>query len=85
MDAASMTHDPEIAELLRDAAKVLHDEEWWMSCDTSEEAYYNALIAFKAKWFSGDRSERLKDYIDKDIEKLRGELYALIGSKVVDE
>lgn len=27
VDAAGMTHDPEFAELLRDAAKVLHDEE----------------------------------------------------------
>lgn len=83
-DAASMTHDPEFAELLRDAAKVLHDEEWWMSCDMSKETYLETLAAFKAKWFSGDRSERLKGYIDKDIEKLRGELYALIGAKVVD-
>jgi hypothetical protein len=84
-DAARVTHDPEFAELLRDAAKVLHDEEWWMSGDTSEEAYYNALIAFKAKWFHGDRNERLKGYIDKNIKELRGELYALIGAKVVSE
>ena len=82
-DAARMTYDQEFAELLRDAAKVLHDEGWWMSGDTSEEAYYSTLAAFKAKWFSGDRSERLKGYIDKDIEELRGELYALIGAKLV--
>ena len=80
-DAASMTHDPEFAELLRDAAKVLHDEEWWMSCDTSRETYLETLSAFRAKWFCCDRTERLKGYIDKDIEKLRGELYALIGVK----
>lgn len=84
-DAASMTHDPEFAELLRDAAKVLHDEEWWLSCDTSKETYLETLAAFKAKWFCGDRAERLKGYIDKDIEKLREELYALIGAKVVGE
>ena len=76
-----MTHDPEFAELLRDAAKVLHDEEWWMSADTCKETYLETLASFKAKWFGGDRVERLKGYIDNDIEKLRGELYALIGTK----
>lgn len=80
-DAASMTHDPELAELLRDAAKVLHDEEWWMSADTCKETYLETLAEFKAKWFGGDRDERLRGYIDKDIERLRGELYSLIGAK----
>ena len=83
--AASMTNDQEFAEMLRDAAKVLHDEEWWQSCDTSRETYLETLAAFKAKWFCGDRTERLKGYIDKDIEKMREELYALIGAKVVSE
>ena len=78
-DAASMTRDPEFAELLRDAARVLHDEEWWLSCDTSKETYLESLAAFKAKWFGGDRTERLKGYIDKDMARLRAELYALIG------
>ena len=81
--AASMTHDQEFAEMLRDAAKVLHDEEWWQSCDTSKETYLETLDAFKAKWFCGDRTERLKGYIDKDLEKMREELYALIGARVV--
>lgn len=80
-DAASMTCDPEFAELLRDAAKVLHDEEWWKSCDTSKETYLETLATFKAKWLGSDRTERLKGYIDEDIERLRGELYSLIGVK----
>ena len=84
-EAASMTHDPEFAEMLRDAANVLHDEEWWLSCDTTKETYLETLAAFKTKWFCGDRTERLKGYIDEDIEKLRSELYALIGAKVVGE
>lgn len=84
-DAASMTRDPEFAELLRDAAKVLHDEEWWRSCDTSKETYLETLAEFKAKWFGSDRTERLKGYIDKDIERLRGELYSLIGVKEDDD
>lgn len=84
-DAASMTHDPEFAEMLRDASNVLHDEEWWTSCDTSKKTYLKTLAAFKAKWFCGDRDERLKGYIDKDIDKLREELYALIGVNEVGE
>ena len=84
-DAASMTHDPEFAELLHDAAKVLHDEEWWLSSDSTKEDYLEALAAFKRKWFGGDRADRLKGYIDKDMEKLRDELYALIGVEVSDD
>ena len=70
-EAASMTHDAEFADMLRDAAKVLHDEEWWMSCDYSEEDYRESLIAFKEKWFKSDRSERLIGYIEEEIEHCR--------------
>ena len=78
-EAARMTHDPEFAEMLRDVAKVLHDEEWWISADTCKETYLEELAEFKAKWFCGDRTERLKGYIDKEMGRMRGELYALIG------
>ena len=83
-DAASMTHDPEFEELLRDAAKVLHDEEWWMSCDIGKNDYLETLAWFKAKWFGGDRTERLKGYVDESMERMRGELYSLIGVREAD-
>ena len=78
-DAASMTGDAEFSELLRDAAKVLHAEEWWRSCDSSEEEYREELAKFKAKWFGGDRAERLRGYVDKEIDCARKRCYDLIG------
>ena len=32
-DAANMTYDKEISELLKDLSKLLHDEEWYHSAD----------------------------------------------------
>lgn len=84
-DAASMTQDPEFAELLHDAAKVLHAEEWWHSADSSEDEYRAELAAFKSKWFAGDRCERLKTYVDDQLNRARRECYSLIGAKVVSE
>ena len=78
-EAASKCEDAEMKDLLRDASKVLHDQEWWWSSDYSEEDYRETLAKFKAKWFSGDRSERLKGYVDESMDRLRGELYSLIG------
>lgn len=78
-DAASMTEDPEFAELLRDAAKVLHDEEWWKSCDSSYEQYRKTLAEFKSKWFGGDREERLIKYVEQEIEECRRRCMSIIG------
>lgn len=84
-DAASMTGDVEFSEMLRDAAKVLHAEEWWRSCDSSEEEYLKELAEFKAKWFKGERSERLREYVDKEIERCRKHCYSIIGPVTVDD
>lgn len=65
-EAASMCEDAELSDLLWDAAHVLHEQEWWESCDISEDAYREALAEFKAKWFGGDHRERLKGYADKE-------------------
>lgn len=78
-EAARLTADLEIRALLVDLAKLLHDEEWEQSGDYGEGAYRMALAAFKQKWFHGDRNERLKGYIDEEIESCRKTLYELIG------
>ena len=83
-EAASKCEDAEMRDLLRDAAEVLHDQEWWWSSDYSEEDYRETLAKFKAKWFAGDRTERLKGYVDESMESLRGELYSLIGVREAD-
>jgi hypothetical protein len=72
-------YDAEMNDLIKDLCKVLHDLEWWQSCDSSEEEYRKTLSAFKKKWFKGDRKQRLKGYIDEQIGIVRGQLYSLIG------
>ena len=84
-DAASMCEDVELAELLRDAAEVLHDEEWWQSGDYSEDAYRESLAKFKSKWFKGNRADRLKGYVDAEIERCRKRCYSIIGPVTPDD
>lgn len=84
-DAASVCEDVELADLLRDAAKVLHDEEWWESGDYSEDEYRESLVEFKAKWFKGNRADRLKGYVDAEIERCRKRCYSIIGSVAADD
>lgn len=72
-------HDAEMDDMIKDLCEVLHDLEWWMSGDTCEETYRKTLAKFKAKWFKGDRTTRLKGYIDKQIGVVRRELYAMLG------
>ena len=81
--AADMVEDPEIADLLKDLSDLLHDEEWWMSADYAKERYLQTLAAFKRKWFTEDRNERLKTYVDEQILQLKSSLYSLLG-KVQD-
>lgn len=83
-EASSMCEDVELSELLRDAADVLHDEEWWKSCDYSEDTYRESLAAFKAKWFGADRTDRLLGYVNAEIDRCRSKCYSLIGVKAVN-
>lgn len=72
-------YDAEMNEMIDDMCDLLHDLEWWQSCDSSEEKYRKTLAKFKAKWFKGNREERLKGYIDEQIGVVRHQLYRLIG------
>lgn len=72
-------HDEEMNDLIKDICEVLHDLEWWQSYDISEEDYRETVKKFKEKWFKRSRNERLKEYIDKKIDKTKDDLYKLIG------
>lgn len=74
-------YDPEMDDMIKDLCKVLHDLEWWQSCDIGREDYYETLRKFKEKWFKGDRQTRLKGYIDEQIGIVRDKLYELIGEE----
>lgn len=84
-EAASMCEDVELSDLLHDASKVLHDEEWWRSSDYSEDTYRKSLAEFKTKWFKGDRADRLKGYVDAEIERCRKRCYSIIGPVTIDD
>ena len=72
-------YDKEMNEMIHDLANVLHDLEWWDDGDSSEEKYRKSVADFKEKWFKGDRNERLKGYIDSEIEGCRKRCYELLG------
>ena len=72
-------YDDEMNDLIIDLEEVLHDLEWWQSGDYSEDSYRETLRKFKAKWFQADREERIKGYIDAELEQCRKSLYSLIG------
>lgn len=75
-------HDIELDDLMADVAKLAHAVEWMDSGDTCEETYRKEVAAFKKKWFTDSRDERLKGYVDEAIAKLKTELYAMIGEEV---
>ena len=43
-------YDEEMNALIKDLCKVLHDLEWWQSCDISKEDYRKTVAEFKQKW-----------------------------------
>ena len=71
-------YDAEMNDLIKDICEVLHDLEWWQSCDIEEEDYRETVKKFKEKWFKQNRDERLKEYIDKKINETKKNLYKLI-------
>ena len=71
--------DAELNDLMKDIVELAHDLEWYDSCDIDEETYFETVRKFKNKWFKESRNDRLKDYIDDEISKLKSELYKLVG------
>lgn len=74
------TYDEELDLMLIDLQQVLHDLEWWQSCDIGEETYRETLNEFKNKWF-GKRNERLKEIITTKCNELEKHLLGVIGGE----
>ena len=70
--------DREISELVFDVLDLIHEFDWYCSCDTSKETYLKAKAKFKRKWFS-NRGVRIKRTIDTAIDEVRAELYETYG------
>ena len=72
-------YDAELNEMINDLVKVLHDLEWWQSCDMSEEEYRTTVNEFKNKWLKNkETTSKIKlNLIEK---KLKESLNILKGS-----
>ena len=77
-NAIELIDDKEIRDLMKDLAEVMHDLEWATSGDYGMGTYQETLSKFKEKWFSGNRNERLKDYIKESLNNLEQEIDKLL-------
>lgn len=73
--------DEELNEMLKDFCLVLHDLEWWQSCDYGEETYRKTVKKFKEKWFGKSHEERLEREIKKATEDFENRLRKTFGIK----
>lgn len=65
--------DSQLNEMMKDLVKVLHDLEWWQSCDCDEKRYREAVTKFKKKWFRQTKIDVQKQ-IESEFEKKKNEL-----------
>ena len=71
--------DPELNDLMDDIAELAYQLECADSGDTDHETYQISVSEFKKKWFKSERSERLKTYIDNQLEHVKKNLYEMLG------
>lgn len=78
-EEAEQMGDPELIDIVKDIAKLLHDREWFLSGDYGNDEWKKSATEFKQKWFGSSREERLRIYIAEAIESVRKELTEMIG------
>lgn len=83
-DHANDFADRELNDLVKDLSALWHDREWFLSGDTSEGFWNEALMAFKGKWFSHDGAkQRTEQYVKEAVNDLLLELgmpYEMCGN-----
>lgn len=70
---AGKMHDSQLNAMMNDLCELLHDLEWWQSCDCSEETYRESVKKFKKKWFRQTKIDVQKQ-IESEFEKKKNEL-----------
>lgn len=65
--------DRQLDEMMKDLVKVLHDLEWWQSCDCDEKRYRESVTKFKKKWFKQTKID-VKNQIESKFEQTKDEL-----------
>lgn len=70
---AGKMYDSQLNAMMNDLCELLHDLEWWQSCDCSEETYRESVKKFKKKWFRQTKIDVQKQ-IESEFEKTKNEL-----------
>lgn len=65
--------DSQLNEMMKDLIRVLHDLEWWQSCDSDEKRYRESVTEFKKKWFKQTKIDVQKQ-IESEFERTKNEL-----------
>lgn len=52
--------------------------DYYLAGDYGEDTYRDEVSKFKEKWFGQSRAERLKGIVDKELGRVRDEMYATI-------
>ena len=65
--------DTELNEMMKDLVQVLHDLEWYVDCDISEEIYRETVTKFKSKWFKRRKCD-IEALVNEEFEKKKQEL-----------
>lgn len=65
--------DTELNEMMKDLVEVLHDLEWYVDCDISEEQYRETVTKFKSKWFKRRKCD-IETLVNEEFEKKKQEL-----------
>lgn len=65
--------DTELNEMMKDLVQVLHDLEWYVDCDISEETYRETVTKFKSKWFKRRKCD-IEALVNEEFEKKKEEL-----------
>lgn len=76
--------DREMTAIAKDVFDVIYALDSYLCGDWGEESYREAVDKFKKKWLKSSRKSILKDMVDKSINELRTELYAMIGTDKPD-
>lgn len=66
-------YDSQLNAMMKDLVDLLHDLEWWQSCDYGEDTYRKTVAEFKRKWFKQTKIDVQKQ-IESELEQTKNQL-----------
>lgn len=66
-------YDSQLNAMMKDLVDLLHDLEWWQSCDYGEDTYRKTVAEFKRKWFKQTKIDVQKQ-IESEFEQTKNQL-----------